>query len=180
MRGLGAHAMVACSNIMTHRHFHSLTLALFVLPLTALALRAEAKSEPAPAWKLKDVDGKTVSSEEFHGKVVVLDFWATWCPPCRAEIPGYVELQKKYGGDGLAIVGVSLDQGGPAVVKQFIASQGVTYQIVMGDDKIADAFGGVEAIPTTFIIDRKGVIRYRKMGSMPAAEFEAVLRPILK
>jgi len=167
---------------MKYRFPRILGIAVATAVLTALALRAasEVKPSPAPAWKLKDVDGKTVSSDEFRGKVVVLDFWATWCPPCRAEIPGYVELQKKYGADGLVVVGVSLDQGGPGVVKQFIASQKVDYQIVMGDDRIADAFGGVEMIPTTFIIDRSGIIRFRKVGLMPTAEFEAALRPILK
>ena len=134
---------------------------------------------PAPAWTLKDVNGKAVSLDQFRGKVVVLDFWATWCPPCRAEIPGYVQLQKKYAKDGLAVVGVSLDQGGVEVVKQFIADHHVDYQIVMGDQKIVDAYGGVNAIPTTFIIDRQGNIRYRKVGEMPTADFEAILRRYL-
>ncbi len=155
-------------------------LAVALWPASALRAADEVTPSPAPAWKLKDVEGKTVSSDDFRGKVVVLDFWATWCPPCRAEIPGYVELQQKYGAEGLAVVGVSLDQGGPDVVKQFIASRKINYQIVLGDGQIADAFGGVEAIPTTFIIDRAGIIRFRKVGSMPAADFEAVLRPILK
>jgi len=80
---------------------------------------------PAPAWKLKDLDGKDVTSEQFKGKVVVLDFWATWCPPCRGEIPGYVELQKKYGKDGLLIVGISMDDKGPEPVKEFVQEQGI-------------------------------------------------------
>ena len=165
---------------MKHLRFLPLSLALVVTLLPALRAENEAVARPAPAWTLKDVDGRTVRSDEFRGKVVVLDFWATWCGPCRSEIPGYVELQRKYGGDGLVIVGVSFDRGGPGVVKQFIADQKVNYWIVMGDDQVADAFGGVEAIPTTFIIDRNGVIRYRKVGAKPADEFEAVVRPILK
>ena len=72
----------------------------------------------APSWRLRDLDGNEVSSDQFKGKVVVLDFWATWCGPCRQEIPGYVELQKKYAADGLVVIGVSLDEGGPAVVKK--------------------------------------------------------------
>ena len=79
---------------------------------------------PAPTWSLKDVDGKPVSSEQFKGKVVVVDFWATWCPPCREEIPGYIALQKKYGKDALVVIGVSLDQAGPSVVKDFAAKNG--------------------------------------------------------
>ena len=160
-------------------------LAALIIGVSLLAwpsLRAADSFKPfaAPAWTLPDVDGKTVSSDQLKGKVVVLDFWATWCGPCRSEIPGYVELQKKYGEAGLAVVGVSLDRGGPLVVKKFVEQQKITYLIVMGDDKIAAAFGGVEAIPTTFIIDRDGTARFRKEGAMAHEEFEAILKPFLK
>ncbi len=160
-------------------------LAALIVALSLLAwpgLRAEDgfKRFAAPAWTLQDVDGKTVSSDQLKGKVVVLDFWATWCGPCRSEIPGYIELQKKYGEAGLAVVGVSLDRGGPQVVKTFVEQQKITYLIVMGDDKIVEAFGGVEAIPTTFIIDRNGTARFRKEGTMAREEFEAILKPFLK
>jgi len=167
---------------MNPRHSLSAVLAIAALVLLAPGLRAaeDFKPAPAPAWKLNDVDGKAVSFEQYKGKVVVLDFWATWCGPCRSEIPGYVALQKKHGPAGLAIVGVSLDQGGPEVVKKFIAEQKINYQIVMGDEQVTAAFGGVEAIPTTFIIDRKGTLRYRKVGAMPEEEFEAVLKPFLE
>lgn len=133
----------------------------------------------APAWTLKDVNGQAVSSTDFKGKVVVLDFWATWCPPCRSEIPGYVKLQKKYADKGLVIVGVSLDQQGPPVVKAFMKNQGVDYTIVMGDDDITQAFGGVEAIPTTFLIDRDGNIRHRKVGAMETDEYERYIESVL-
>ena len=111
--------------------------------------------------------------------MVVIDFWATWCPPCRAEIPGYVELQKKYGKDGLVIVGASLDQAGPEVVKKFVEKYGVSYQIVMGDDDVFRAFGGGESIPMTVIVDRAGNIRDRKVGAVPAADYEKVVKSFL-
>lgn len=133
----------------------------------------------APAWKLQDVNGAAVTSEQLKGKVVVLDFWATWCPPCREEIPGYIALQKKYGQDGLALVGVSLDQAGPGVVKEFAAKFGINYQMLMADDAVIAAFGGVEAIPTTFLIDRSGKIRDRKVGSEPTEEYEKKIKALL-
>jgi len=134
---------------------------------------------PAPAWKLTDVNGKLVNSEEFKGKVVVVDFWATWCPPCREEIPGYIQLVKKYGKDGLVIVGVSVDEGGPAVVKSYMTKAGVNYRMVMANSEVAAAFGGVEVLPTTFLIDRNGQIRDRKEGSEATAEYEKKILAVL-
>jgi thiol-disulfide isomerase/thioredoxin len=134
----------------------------------------------APSWTLKDVNGAAVRSDQFKGKVVVVDFWATWCPPCRAEIPGYVDLVKKHGKDGLVIVGVSMDEAGPSVVKEFNEKFGVNYSIVMGDDAVVAAFGGIEALPTTFLIDRNGQIRDRKVGAEPTEDYERKIVALLK
>jgi thiol-disulfide isomerase/thioredoxin len=151
------------------------------------AAGAPLRAEPvpptqAPAWKLKDVNGRAISSEQFKGKVIVVDFWATWCGPCRTEIPGYIELQKKYRKAGLVIIGVACDQDKNAseIVKNFIRKNGVNYQIVMADDDVQAAFGGMDAIPTTFIIDRAGNIRDRKVGAEPIADYEARLLKYLK
>lgn len=135
-----------------------------------------ATALPAPAWKLKDLDGHEVSSDQFKGKVVVLDFWATWCGPCVEEIPGYVALQKKYGADGLVVVGVSMDRAGPARVKQFVQANGMNYQIVMGQDETVEAFGNFSAIPTTFLISRDGRILHQKTGAMAPEEYEKLVK----
>jgi peroxiredoxin len=135
---------------------------------------------PAPAWKLKDVDGNPVTLSQFKGKVVVLDFWATWCPPCRTEIPGYVALQKKYADDGLVVVGISVDTDGVAPVRKFMKDIGINYIVVMADDAVQDAYGPLQGYPTTFIIDRDGQIRNKKLGREPAAQFEKEVLAVLK
>jgi peroxiredoxin len=136
---------------------------------------------PAPRWALKDADGNPVTSDQFKGRVVVLDFWATWCTPCKAEIPGYIDLQKKYGGEGLAFVGVSVDQDGQQIVKKFIKDHGVNYTIVLaGDSDIQTAYGDISMIPTTFIIDRNGQIRDKKVGREDSAEYEKQILAILR
>jgi thiol-disulfide isomerase/thioredoxin len=136
---------------------------------------------PAPPWALKDPDGNPVSSAQFKGKVVVLDFWATWCTPCKAEIPGYIELQKKYGADGLVFVGVSVDRDGAQIVKKFIREHGINYPVVLaGDSDIQSAYGDISMIPTTFIIDREGQIRDKKVGKEDAAVYEKQILAVLQ
>ena len=136
-------------------------------------------TKPAPRWELKDLDGKTVHSSDFNGKVVVLDFWATWCPPCRAEIPDFIELQKKYAAQGLAVVGVSVDQADLKTVKSFAQKNGINYSVVLVDDKIADAYGGIDGLPTTFIIDRSGRIVNQHLGFTAPAEIEKEITNLL-
>jgi thiol-disulfide isomerase/thioredoxin len=160
--------------------------ALLLLLAPAALLRAEpAKPEAAPSWKLKGLDGGTVSSDQFKGKVVVLDFWATWCGPCKSEIPGYISLQRKYGPEGLVVIGVSKDDDGPGrqkAVQAFVDAHGMNYTVVFSGDELEAALGGIDAIPTTFIIGRDGNIRDKKIGAVSPEEFEkrvlAVLRPV--
>ncbi|HEU5080142.1 MAG TPA: TlpA disulfide reductase family protein [Opitutaceae bacterium] len=131
-------------------------------------------------WQATDLSGKPVSSKDLRGKVVVVDFWATWCGPCVSEIPGYVSLQKKYADKGLQVVGLSVDQAGPDVVKKFVAAHKMDYTVGMASDEVQQAFGGFEAIPTTFVFDREGKVVYSKVGAMPEAAFESVLKPLLE
>lgn len=125
---------------------------------------SESNRIPAPAWSLPDLEGNQVSNKDFQGKVVLIDFWATWCPPCREMIPGLVELQDEYGSDKLAIVGVSLDQNGVAAVKPFAARYGINYTSLIGNNEITDKFGGIQAIPTSFLIDQQGNVVSKHVG----------------
>lgn len=133
----------------------------------------------APAWELTRIDGSTLSSTELAGKVVVVDFWATWCPPCRAEIPGYIAMQDALKDQDVVVLGISLDDGGPAVVRDFAERFGINYELVMGDQQVTEAFGGVRVIPTTFLIDRDGQVRHRKEGMMERADYEPLVRSLL-
>ena len=145
----------------------------------AFAQEAPAGRMPAPDWELTDLNGRTTKSSDFHSKVLILDFWATWCAPCRIEIPHFVELQKQYGDKGLTVIGVSLDEQGPEVVKKFVKRLGVNYPIVMGNEKVVEAYGGIDAIPTTFVIDRQGRIVSRHMGYDDKTVFEKEIQSLL-
>jgi DsbE subfamily thiol:disulfide oxidoreductase len=136
--------------------------------------------QPAPAWQLKDLEGKAVSSGDFKGKVVVLNFWATWCPPCRQEIPDFIALQKEYGSRGLTFVGVALDEEGASAVKPFAKDAGINYPLVIGDEKAVTAYESIEVVPTTYVIDRNGIVISRHIGSLSKAEMEQEIKPMLQ
>jgi thiol-disulfide isomerase/thioredoxin len=125
-----------------------------------------------PGFTVTDLDGKTVSLADLKGKVVLVNFWATWCPPCRAEIPDLIKLQEKYR-DRLVVVGVSEDEdASPQEVKAFAEQQKMNYPVVMSTPELARIFKGVSALPTTFVIDPEGKIRQRHVGMLRAETTE--------
>ncbi|MBI1953558.1 MAG: TlpA family protein disulfide reductase [Candidatus Omnitrophica bacterium] len=134
---------------------------------------------PAADFQLTDLAGKPVSLSASRGKVVILDFWATWCPPCREEIPHFKALYAKYKTKGVEIIGVALDRGGLAVVKPFAASAGINYPVVLGTREVVRAYGGVRGIPTTFVIDRQGGIVRKYVGYQPPEVFERDVKNLL-
>ncbi len=141
----------------------------------------QAATNLAPDFSRPEVNsGKAIKLSAYRGKVVIVDFWATWCGPCRMEIPHFVELQKQYQGKGFTFVGVSLDQQGPGVVKKFISQWNINYPIVMDmEGALAQSYGGIRGIPTTFIIGKKGDIKDTHVGYRPKEVFEEAIKKAL-
>jgi cytochrome c biogenesis protein CcmG/thiol:disulfide interchange protein DsbE len=121
-------------------------------------------SKPAPLFELAGIDGKTVKLADLKGKVVLVDFWATWCGPCRKGIPHLISLYDQYKSQGLVVVGVSVDSKGMDPVADFAKKNKISYPIVMSDSKTQRAYGGIPQIPTAFLIDQKGNIRKKYIG----------------
>ena len=136
--------------------------------------------KPAPEFALKDADGKTVHLEEYKGKVVLLDFFATWCGPCKIEIPWFMEMERTNKDKGFSVLGVSMDDEGWDVVKPFLADMGVNYRVVIGNDATAQIYGGVDALPTTFLIDRNGRIAAIHIGLASKKAFEYGIQQLLQ
>ena len=140
---------------------------------------AEDPPKPAPAWTLQDLDGQFLNSADFTGKVVILDFWATWCGPCIEEIPQFISMQDKYGPDGLVIIGVATDTEGVSVVRPFVESYNVNYISTLVNSQVSQNYGPVEFIPSTYIINRQGMITDKFVGVYPQKAFEDAITPLL-
>jgi cytochrome c biogenesis protein CcmG/thiol:disulfide interchange protein DsbE len=148
-------------------------------PVNAASLKPEKDRKAAPDFSLKDADGRTVRLSEYKGKVVLLDFWATWCGPCKIEIPWFMEFERKYKDRGFAVIGVAMDEEGWQVVKPFISDLAVNYRIVQGNDMVAQVYGGVQALPTTFLIDREGKVASVHVGLAGKPDFEDGIEKLL-
>ena len=142
-------------------------------------LKASDERKDAPNFSLKDEDGKTVQLSDYRGKVVLLNFWATWCGPCKIEIPWFVEFERTHKDEGFAVVGISMDEDGWPAVKPFISDAGINYRILMGNDSIAQLYGGVDSLPTTFIIDREGRIHAKYLGATDVSVIDKAVSDLL-
>jgi len=149
-------------------------------PANVASVKPGKERHKAPDFALKDSDGKLVHLADYRGKVVLLDFWATWCGPCKIEIPWFEEFQRQHQGKGFAVIGVSMDDEGWGVVKPFLERLKVNYRILIGNDQTAQLYGGIDALPTTFLIDREGRIAAVHVGLVDRKEFENGIEQLLE
>jgi thiol-disulfide isomerase/thioredoxin len=133
----------------------------------------------APDFALESLDGKTVRLSDFRGKAVLLNFWATWCEPCKLEMPWFVELEKQYGPQGLAVVGVAMDDSGKDKVAKFAKEMGVNYPVLLGKESVGEEYGGLEYLPTSFYIDRDGKVVQRVFGLRSRSDIEDWIKEAL-
>ena len=124
----------------------------------------DVAGKPAPDFTLESLEGKNIQLSGYKGQAVLLNFWATWCGPCKIEMPWFVELQKEYGPQGLQIVGVAMDDASKEDIAKFVKEMGVNYPILIGKEAVGQQYGGVNVLPTTFFIDRDGKIVAREFG----------------
>lgn len=150
-------------------------------------MRIPVSHGPAPAWNMPDLDGNRIDSSNYFGKIVVLNFWATWCPPCRQEIPELNAFQLSHTNHGVVVIGASVDEGGADVVRPFVQRMKVSYPVVIADAIQQSHFGGASLdptasgmrLPTTLIIDRHGNMAARYLGALTQKELDSVISPLL-
>ena len=157
----------------------SISVVLAVFLFAACTAQPE-KRQKAPNFSLQTQNGKVIELSKLKGRVVLVNFWATWCPPCRAEIPDFIEVYNTYKSKGFEIVGIALDEEGWSKVAPYIEKVKMNYPVVLGSAKVVQQYGGIEAIPTTFIIDKNGYIADSQVGLLSKELLEKALKSLLK
>ena len=135
-----------------------------IAPQAGAALGIAAMNQAAPDFRLVTLDGAPISRDSLRGQVVLLNFWATWCPPCRIEMPGFQDVYDAHRDDGFIVLGVSTDAAGRGPVRDFLREQGITYPVAMASGEIVRSYGGARVLPTSFLIDREGRVRHEVRG----------------
>ncbi len=169
------------------KRLHSLAIAILACAaMTACSntnVKADVKPEKerklAPDFALKDATGNTVKLSDYRGKVVLLNFWATWCGPCKIEIPWFIDFQQQFKDRDFAILGVSLDDDGWKSVKPYVEQKKINYRVMIGTEELSTLYGGVDSLPTTFLIDRAGRIAQMHMGLVSKSEYQKEIQDLL-
>lgn len=142
--------------------------------------KAHADRKAAPGFTLTDSNGSKVQLADYRGKAVLLNFWATWCGPCQVEIPWFKEFEQQYKSKGFAVLGVSMDEDGWTAVKPYIAEHKLNYRILLGDDSVSQLYGGLDALPTTFMIDRDGKFAFTPhVGLIDKSEYVSEIQSLI-
>lgn len=149
-------------------------------PSSDSGLKAQADRKEAPAFTLRDQHGAALKLDRFRGKVLLLNFWATWCGPCGMEVPCFVEFKNKYQSKNFAVVGVAMDDEGWSAVRPFMAAKSINYSVALGDDPLAESFGGIGAIPQTFLIDRNGRIAAEHVGLIRRDQYQKEIEELIR
>ncbi len=165
-------------SLMVKRSIVIVVSALILMSACVKSEQGEKTGTVAPNFTLEDLDGKAVTLSSFRGKVVLIDFWATWCPPCRESVPAIEKLHKKYGDKGLAVLGVSLDEGEWDKVKAFRADYGMSYTVLKGTDRVEEKYM-VRTIPLVVLLDKDGNVRSRFLGAGTEDEIEKEIKALL-
>jgi thiol-disulfide isomerase/thioredoxin len=151
----------------------------FHMPRRTARAPSIARPTDAPDFTLESLEGKSLRLSDLRGKAVLLNFWATWCDPCKIEMPWFVELQNEYGAQGLQIVGIAMDDSAKEDIAKFAKNMGVNYPVLLGKEAVGDAYGGVPALPESFFISRDGKIVDRIIGLEGKADIEEAVRKAL-
>ena len=171
-------------------------LRIILVGLTALALgftaacatqatagkvvKDDQDRKTAPEFELKDVSGKVVRLADYKGKVVLLDFWATWCGPCGIEIPWFVDFQRRYKDRGFEVLGVSMDDDGWKSVRPYVASHKINYRVMIGSEVVSQQFGEIDSLPTSFVLDREGRIASNHVGLVDKMDYQNEIVKLLQ
>ena len=135
--------------------------------------------QQAPDFTLRDAEGRAVKLSDYRGKVVLLNFWATWCGPCRIEIPWFMQFEKEFKDRGFAVLGISMDDDGWDAVKPYVQRMRVNYRMLLGDSMVSDLYGGVDSLPTSFMIDRQGRVARVHIGLVSRSEYQNDINALL-
>jgi cytochrome c biogenesis protein CcmG/thiol:disulfide interchange protein DsbE len=154
-------------------------LVVLVCALLAPGCRPSKTARVAPDFALRDPDGRAVRLSDYRGKVVLLNFWATWCGPCAIEVPWFVEFERRHKDQGFAVLGISMDEDGWQVVRPYMSRVGINYRVLLGNDEVASLYGGVDSLPTTFLIDREGKVAKMHLGLVSKSRYEMELNELL-